>query len=75
MPTAIGGELHVRRGPRPQQLDRGAVSFGERDELHPAGLDGGDLLAVELALGVVERDGRRQRGHGYMLGVSGLLRQ
>jgi len=40
------GELHVRRGPGPEQLDRPAVPFVERNELRPAGLDLEDLGAV-----------------------------
>ena len=40
------GELHVRRGPGPEQLDRPAVPLVERNEFRPAGLDLEDLGAV-----------------------------
>src|SRR5437773_11981957 len=42
-------ELEVRRQPRPEQIDRFAVTLLERDVLDPARLDGGDPLPV-LAL-------------------------
>src|SRR5207245_5716820 len=40
------GELHIRRGPGPEQLKRPAVPFAERNEFRPAGLDLEDLGAV-----------------------------
>jgi hypothetical protein len=39
-------ELHVRRAPDPEELQRPAVPLAERDELRPAGLYGDDLVAV-----------------------------
>ena len=39
-------ELHVRRGPGPEELERAAVPLAERDELRSAGLYGDDLVAV-----------------------------
>src|SRR5262249_34160723 len=40
------GELHVRRGPGPEKLNRPAVPLVERDEFRPARLDLEDLGAV-----------------------------
>ena len=40
------GELHVRRGPGPEELQRLAVPFVQRDELRAARLDRHDLRAV-----------------------------
>ena len=67
-------ELHVRRAPRPEQLQRLAVPFVQRDELGTAGLDGDDPLAVgSLASDragrhvLVGQDSSIMVGHGHVV--------